>query len=77
MAAPSGRVYSAYDKKYQAQPEQVKKRVARNAARRLMIKKHGKAALKGKDVDHKRGTEAGNGPSNLQVISKKANRSKK
>jgi len=77
MSAPSGRVYSAYDKKYQAQPAQVKKRVARNAARRLMIRKHGKAALKNKDVDHKRGTEAGNGPSNLQVISKKANRSKK
>ena len=77
MSAPSGRVYSDYDKAYQKRPAQVKKRVARNAARRLMIKKHGKAALKGKDVDHKRGTEAGNGPSNLQVISKKANRSKK
>ncbi len=49
----------------------------RNAARRLMVKKKGKAALKGKDIDHKRGTSAGNSPSNLQVISKKANRSKK
>lgn len=77
MAAKSGRVYSAYDKEYQARPEQVKKRVKRNAARRLMIKKHGKAALRGKDVDHKRGTEAGNGPSNLRVISKKVNRSRK
>jgi len=28
-------------------------------------------------VDHKRGTKAGNGASNLQIISKKANRSKK
>lgn len=77
MAAPSGRKYSAYDKEYQARPEQVKKRVARNAARRLMVKKHGKAALKNKDVDHKRGTEAGNGLKNLQIISKSANRSKK
>jgi hypothetical protein len=42
-----------------------------------MIKKHGKAALKGRDVDHKRGTKAGNGSSNLQIISKSANRSKK
>ncbi len=77
MAAPSGRVYSEYDKKYQARPEQVKKRVMRNAARKMMIKKHGKAALKGKDVDHKRGTKAGNGASNLQIISKSKNRSKK
>ena len=77
MSAPSGRVYSAYDKEYQARPEQVKKRVMRNSARRLMIKKHGKSALKGKDVDHKRGTKAGNSASNLQIISKSTNRSKK
>ena len=73
----SGRKYSAYDKKYQAQPAQVKKRVARNAARRLMIKNNSKAALKGKDVDHKRGTEAGNGTSNLKIMSSSKNRSKK
>jgi hypothetical protein len=77
MAAPSGRVYSAYDKEYQARPEQVAKRVKRNAARRLMIKKKGKQALKGKDVDHKNGNATDNRRSNLQVISKKANRSKK
>ena len=77
MAAPSGRKYSEYDKSYQARPEQVKKRVARNAARRLMIKKHSKAALKGKDVDHKRGTEAGNGASNLKIMSSSKNRAKK
>lgn len=77
MAAPSGRKYSAYDKAYQARPEQVKKRVARNAARRMMIKKKGKAALRGKDVDHKNGNATDNRKSNLQVISKKANRSKK
>jgi len=77
MAAPSGRVYSDYDRQYQARPENIKKRVMRNAARRLMIKKHGKAALRNKDVDHKRGTKAGNSASNLQIISKSANRSKK
>jgi hypothetical protein len=77
MAAPSGRVYSDYDRAYQAQPKQKKKRAARNAARRMMIKKHGKAALRGKDVDHKRGVEAGNGKSNLQIISRSKNRSKK
>jgi hypothetical protein len=77
MAAPSGRVYSAYDKAYQARPEQVKKRVTRNAARRLMIKKHGKSALKGKDIDHVRGTEAGNSPSNLRIAKRSENRAKK
>ena len=77
MAAPSGRVYSAYDRAYQARPEQVRKRVMRNAARRMMIAKHGREALRGRDVDHKRGTGAGNGMGNLQVISQSANRSKK
>lgn len=77
MAAPSGRKYSAYDREYQARPEQVKKRVTRNAARRLAIKKHGKKALKGKDVHHVRGTKAGNGSSNLKIISRSKNRSMK
>lgn len=77
MAAPSGRKYSAYDKAYQARPEQVAKRVARNAARRLLIKKKGKAALKGKDVDHKDGNPRNNSASNLKIMSKSANRSKK
>jgi len=73
------RVYSAYDKEYQARPKQVKKRVARNAARRLMIRKHGKATLKGKDVDHKRSLKRGgsNGYSNLQIRSRKSNRADK
>lgn len=77
MAAPSGRKYSEYDKKYQAQPAQVAKRVARNAARRMLIKNKGKSALKGKDVDHKDGNPGNNSASNLKIMSKSANRSKK
>lgn len=33
-------------------PEQVKRREARNKARRKATKKYGKAALKGKELDH-------------------------
>lgn len=39
-----------------------------------MIKKHGKAALKGKDVDHKDGNPRNNAPSNLRIMSRKKNR---
>ena len=38
---------------YHAKPEQKKRRAGRNKARSLAVKKHGKAALAGKDVDHK------------------------
>jgi len=47
----TGRDYTK-ELEYQKRPEQVRNRVARNRARREMIKKHGKAALKGKDVGH-------------------------
>lgn len=37
---------------YQGKPEQIRNRSNRNKARRLMIKKHGESAVKGKDIDH-------------------------
>jgi len=73
----SGRVYSEYDKKYQARPEQVKKRVSRNKARRMMINKHGKSKLSGKDVDHSDGNATNNSRSNLKIMSSSENRAKK
>jgi hypothetical protein len=75
----SGRVYSDYDKKYQARPEQVRKRVLRNKARREMLKIHGKKALKGKDVDHKKALSAGGSGSrsNLRIRSASSNRADK
>lgn len=73
----SGRVYSDYDKEYQARPEQVKKRVARNSARRMMIQKHGATALAGKDVDHSDGNATNNSKSNLKIMDRSANRAKK
>lgn len=75
----SGRVYSEYDKKYQARPEQVRKRVLRNKARREMLRIHGKEALKGKDIDHKKALSAGGtgARSNLRIRSASANRADK
>ena len=64
-----------YDKKYRRAHRA--EDAARHRARRLMIKKHGKAAVKGKDVDHKNGNPKDNRVSNLQIVSKRVNRSKK
>jgi hypothetical protein len=50
-----------------------KRRIARN----LMIKKLGIKAVKGKDIDHKDGNPNNNSVSNLKVMSKSKNRSKK
>lgn len=66
-----------YDKAYLKRPEQRKANAARKRARRLMIKKHGEAALKGKDVDHKDGNPNNNKLSNLKIVSKSKNRAKK
>ena len=62
--------YESYHKK----PEQRARRSSRNKARRLAIKKHGAAAVKGKDVDHKDRNPHNNSSSNLRIQSKKENR---
>lgn len=41
-----------------------------------MIKKHGKSALKGKEVDHKNYNATDNRSSNLSIKSRAANRRK-
>lgn len=66
----------SYDKKYESSPEQIKARSNRNKARRLMIKKYGKAAVKGKDVDHKDGNPMHNSRRNLHITSVHYNRAK-
>lgn len=66
----------AYQKAYNARPEEVAKRVKNNAARREAIKE-GKAQVgDGKDIAHKRSLENGgtNDKSNLAVQSRKTNR---
>jgi hypothetical protein len=44
-----------------------------------MIRKHGKAKLKGKDIDHRRSLKAGggNGYKNLRIRSRSQNRADK
>jgi hypothetical protein len=64
-----------YDQ-YHGRPEQKKERASRNAARALMIRKHGKGALENHDIDHRDGNPRNNDPRNLQITTKKYNRSK-
>jgi hypothetical protein len=73
------RDYAKEYREYHAKPSQRKNRSNRNKARRLMIKKHGKAKLDGKDVDHKRPMKNGGGNhmNNLRIRSVKANRGDK
>lgn len=73
------RIYSAYDKAYQAKPEQVKKREERNLARAHMKKKLGASAIKGKDVDHIKPLASGGSASdsNTRLRSVSSNRGDK
>lgn len=67
---------AAYDKAYNAQPAQKKKRAMRNAARRELEREGLVHKGDGKDVDHKTPLKRGgsNARSNLRVVSEKANR---
>lgn len=74
MAGKSGRVYSAYDKKNQARPEEVRKRVERNKARRHAIKAGKVSKGSTKDVHHVGGLKHGKKPGKTKVISRSKNR---
>lgn len=62
-------------KKYNAKPEQKKRRAQRNAARREMVKAGKVRKGDGKDVAHKNNNPHDNRKSNLAVQSKAKNRS--
>ena len=70
----ANRNYAKEYREYHGRPEQIKRRAGRVMARRLMIKKKGKAAVAGKDVDHKDRNPRNNSASNLRIQSKKNNR---
>ena len=64
-----------YDE-YHGTPDQIENRSSRNKARRKMVNAHGKAAVAGKEVDHKNGNPKDNKKKNLQLMSRSANRRK-
>lgn len=61
--------------KYNSKPEQKKRRAARNAARRAMIKAGKAKKGDGRDVGHKNGNPLDNRPGNWKMESKRSNRS--
>lgn len=64
------------DRGYNHEPKHIKGRTQRNQARSIMSKDLGKAAIAGKDIDHKVMVKNGgsNARSNLRVRSEHANR---
>ena len=61
--------------KYQGSPVQKKKRASRNAARNALKKVGVVKKGDGKDVNHRNGNPLDNRAKNLQVTTKRANRS--
>lgn len=71
-----GPTKAAYDKAYNAKPEQVNKREMRNKARAELMRDGKVKKGDGKDVDHKTMLDGGgtNSRSNLRVVDKETNR---
>lgn len=70
------RDYKKEYREYHGTPEQKKARASRNAARREAMRDGRVHKGDGKEVDHKDGNPRNNSPSNLQVLSRRANRRK-
>lgn len=70
------RDYAKEYREYQGTPEQLKNQALRHAARRKLEKEGLVKKGDGKEVDHKDGNPRNNKRSNLQVMSRTANRKK-
>lgn len=70
------RDYKEEYRRYHSKPSQIRKRSARNKARRIVAKRLGKKRIQGKDVDHKRSLRNGgsNSARNLRLLSPSRNR---
>lgn len=62
---------------YHGQPDQIKRRAARNKARRFLTKEGRVHKGDGKDVDHENGNPLDNSSANIRVSDRSANRSRK
>jgi hypothetical protein len=71
----TGRNYKREYASYQGKPEAIKKRTARDAARRTMQKKGVVRKGSGRDVHHVNANPYDNRPHNLRVVNRSANRS--
>lgn len=71
------RDYKRENEKYNSRPENIKKRVERNKARRMMIKAGKASKGDGRDVDHQIPLSKGGTTvlSNLRSVSRSSNRS--
>jgi len=72
---PKSRNYRSEYDNYHASPEQIKRRNARNAARKKLEREGKVRKGDGKDVAHKNGNPRDNRRSNLTVQTKSRNRS--
>ena len=68
------RDYGKEYRDYHAKPSQLKRRAARNAARRLMESKGRVRKGDGKEVDHKDFNPKNNALANLRITSRRTNR---
>mgnify|MGYP001202763383 FL=1 len=73
---PGATADSIRQRAYNSRPEQKKRRAQRNGARRAAERIHGKASLRGKEVDHVgASTKGGLNNAKTRIISRKLNRS--
>lgn len=63
--------------KFQSSAKSISERSARNSARRAALKRGTVHKGDGKDIDHIHGVSAGNGASNLRVLSASKNRGRR